>query len=144
MRLFPTILASLATPFLLVACGADGSLPSAPTPAPDLAVGASRAAPLDPTHIYRFSLSCSAAAANSIVSLTTNGPINVLCGGGGTELGPGLLWGPFTQFDYSIGLDSPDGKVCSQAGVTTTGTFRCRSQKYSATLTVTDEGVPTW
>lgn len=43
-----------------------------------------------------------------------------------------------------MSLDWPDGKVCSQGGVTTTGIFRCRSQKYSATLTVTDEGVVTW
>ena len=136
--LLVTFLAALTGPLLLVACSGDQTAPTAPTTAPAMVVSASRSIPLDPSHTYRFDFACSAAVPNSLVSITTVGTINVTCNSW-TEVGMANL-SPFNNFAYSITLD-PAGKVCSQAGVTTTGTFRCRSKKSSAMLTVTDEGV---
>jgi len=141
--LVATLLAALAAPLLLVACSGDQASPTAPDMAPATALSASRSVPLDPSHTYRFGFACSAAAPNSIVHITNDGnigSINVPCNSS-TELG--MAYGStFSNFGFEVTLDSPAGvKVCSQAGVTRTGTFKCRSQKYLATLTVTDEGV---
>jgi hypothetical protein len=46
----------------------------------------------------------------------------------------------FGSYGVEITLDAPAGRVCTQAVTSRTGTFRCKSQKYSAALTVTDEG----
>lgn len=142
-----TLLAAFAAPLLLAACSGDQAPLTGPATVPDLApamaVSASRSAPIDPSHTYRFDFTCSAAAAaNSLVHITNDGvigSINVTCNSG-TELG--AAYGTtFGSYGVEITLDSPTPKVCTQASTTRTGTFRCKSQKYSAALTVTDEGV---
>jgi hypothetical protein len=139
--LVATLLAALAAPLLLVACSGDQASPTAPDMTPATALSASRSAALDPSHTYRFGFGCSAAAPNSMVHITNDGSIgslNLPCGSW-TELG--MAYGStFSNFGFEVTLDSPAGKVCSQAGVTRTGVFKCRSQKYAAVLTVTDEG----
>ncbi len=142
MRPLTALLGCLTIPLLLVACSGDQSLATAPTTAPALALSANRTGPLDPTHIYRFGFTCSSAAPNSVVSITTatNIPrINLLCNSS-TQLGA-AYGSPFSEFGYEVSLDSPSPQECNAAGVTTTGTFKCRFRKYTATLTVTDEGV---
>jgi hypothetical protein len=135
----PALLACLAIPLLLIGCADDQSTPTAPG-APSLA--AARRAPLDAGHTYRFGFTCSAAAANSLVWImtATNIPrIGVTCNSS-TELG--MAYGTaFDRFDYEIALDAPGAAACTDAGITTTGTFRCKARRYTATLTVTDEGV---
>ncbi len=142
MRPRTALLGCLIIPLLLAACRGDESLATAPTTTPALALSANRAVPLDATHIYQFGLTCSNAAPNSLVSITTatNIPrINVLCNSS-TELG--AAYGtPFSEFGYEVTLDSPSPKECRGVGVTTPGTFKCKLQKYTATLTVTDKGV---
>ena len=141
-----TFLAACAAPLLLVACNGDPAAPTAPATVPDMApamaVSASRSAPIDPSHTYRFDFACSAGATNSLVHLTDDGVIgstNVTCNSW-TELG--AAYGTtFGSYGVEITLDAPASKVCTQAGMTRTGAFRCKSQKYSAVLTVTDEGV---
>lgn len=144
MRALTALLGCLTIPLLLVACSGEQSLATAPTTVSGLALSASRTAPLDPSHTYRFTTTCSSAAPNSLVTITTatNIPrISVTCDSW-TELG--AAYGTaFSEFGYEVSLDSPAGKVCSEAGMTTTGTFKCRSQKYTAAFTVTDEGVVT-
>ena len=139
--LVATLVAALAAPLLLVACSGVQSSPTAPDMAPATALSPSGAAALDPSHTYRFGFGCSAAAPNSMVHITNDGnlgSINLLCNSS-TELG--MAYGStFSNFGFEITLDSPAGKVCSQVGVTRTGVFKCRSQKYAAVLTVTDEG----
>ena len=136
-------LAALAASLLLVACSGDQASPTAPTAAPAMALSASRTVPIQASHTYRFDFACSAAAAaNSLVHITNDGAIGsiyVTCNSG-TELG--MAYGTaFSNFGVDITLDSPAGvKVCTQEGLTRTVTFKCRSQKYSASLTVTDEG----
>jgi hypothetical protein len=136
-----TLLAALAAPLLLVGCSGDQASPTAPDMAPATTLSASGSAALDPSHTYRFGFGCSAAAPNSMVHITNDGSIgsiNLPCNTS-TELG--MAYGStFSNFGFEVTLDSPAGKVCSQAGVTRTGVFKCRSQKYAAVLTVTDEG----
>jgi hypothetical protein len=150
--LVATLLAALAAPLLLVGCNGDHAPPTAPDLVPfppnlhpAWEASPSRSAALDPSHTYRFGFGCSAAAGNSLVHITndgTIGSINVTCNSS-TELG--MAYGSaFSNFGVEITVDAPAGKVCSQVGVTRTGTFKCRSGKYAAVLTVTDEGaVPT-
>jgi hypothetical protein len=136
------LLAALTAPLLLVACNGDQTSPTpatSPDIAPAMALSANRSVALDPSHTYLFSFACSAAAPNSLVTITTVGNINITCNSW-TEIGAANL-SPFSTFAYGITLDVPGAKVCSEEVVTTTGTFRCKSRKYSATLTVTDEGV---
>jgi hypothetical protein len=77
----------------------------------------------------------------SITTATNIPRINVTCNSS-TELG--AAYGTaFGEFGWEISLGSPSAKECGATGVTTTGTFRCKSQKYAATLTVTDEGILT-
>jgi hypothetical protein len=137
-----TVLAGLSIPLLLLACN-DHSSPITAPDAPALAAAAPRRAPLDPGHTYRFDFACgsAASAASSLMWILTetNIPrIGVTCNSF-TEMG--MENGtPFAQFGYEIAPE--DGAaVCSNAGVTTTGTYRCKARKYTATLTVTDEGV---
>jgi hypothetical protein len=142
MRPLTALLGSLTIPLLLSACGDDQSLATAPTPA--LALSAGKPVALDPSHTYRFDFACSSAVPNSLVTITTatNIPrISVTCNSW-TEMGAvnGTF---FNEFGYEISLDSPGGKECSAAGLMTTGTFKCRFHKYTASLTVTDEGVIT-
>jgi hypothetical protein len=140
--LVATFLVVLATPLLLVGCSGDPTSPTAPDMTPATALSASGSGALDPSHTYRFGFGCSAAAPNSMVHITNDGSIgsiNLPCGAW-TELG--MAYGStFSNFGFEVTLDPPAGKVCSQAGVTRTGVFKCRSQKYAAVLTVTDEGV---
>ena len=128
----------------LVGCSDDRAPATAPTWIPPLELTATRTVPLDPGHTYQFAFTCSNAASGSIVSITTatNIPrINVTCNSS-TELG--AAYGTaFGEFGWEISLGSPSGKPCGATGVTTTGTFRCKLQKYAATLTVTDEGIVT-
>ena len=140
--LVATLLAALAAPLLLVACSGDQASPTAPDMTPATALSASRSGALDPSHTYRFGFGCSAAAPNSMVHITNGGSIgslNLPCGSW-TELG--MAYGStFSNFGFEVTLELLAGaKVCSQAGVTRTGVFKCRSQKYAAVLTVTDEG----
>lgn len=148
-----TLLAAIAAPLLLAGCTGDQVPSTAPELVPDpspvrevdlplaLAVSGTRSAPIEPSHTYRFDFACSAAAPNSLVHITNDGAIgslNVPCNSS-TELG--MAYGTaFGSYGAEITLDWPDGKVCSVAGQTRTGTFKCRSRKYVATLTVTDEG----
>ena len=143
MRLRTTFLGCLTIPFLLLACSEDEPLPTAPaTPTPDFASTAAKPVPLDPSHTYRFALTCSSAAEGSLVSITTatNIPrISMPCNSS-TELG--AAYGTaFNEFGYEISLDSPSGKACADAVVATTGSFKCRFRKHTATLSVVDEGV---
>jgi hypothetical protein len=128
----------------LVGCSDDRAPATAPTWIPPLELTANRTVSLDPGHTYQFAFTCANAASGSMVSITTatNIPrINVTCNSA-TELG--AAYGTaFNEFGYEISLGSPSVKDCGQAGVTTTGTYRCKAQKYSATLTVTDEGILT-
>jgi hypothetical protein len=103
-------------------------------------VSLSKAATIDPSHTYRFTFTCSSGAANSEVTVYAGGPFIMPCGSW-TERG--MAYGTsFLTFDYETRLQ-PAGQVCTQNEVAATGTYRCRSQKYAATLTVTDEGVVT-
>jgi len=138
---FTTLLASLGIPFLLIACN-DRPSPITGPDTPELAA-ASRRAPLDPGHTYRFDFTCgsAAAAANSVgwIITATNIPrLGVTCNSS-TELG--MAYGTaFAEFAYEITPE--DGTpVCSEAGLTTTGSYRCKARRYTAALTVTDEGV---
>jgi hypothetical protein len=137
-----TLLAGLSIPLLLLACN-DHSSPLTAPDVPELAAAAPRRAPLDPGHTYRFDFTCGsvAAAANSVawILTDTNIPrIGVTCNSW-TELG--MAYGTsFAQFGYEITPEN-GAPACSDAGLTTTGSSRCKARKYSATLTVTDEGV---
>jgi hypothetical protein len=142
-----TIVATVAALLFLVGCTGDQTSPTPPATVPDviaapsMASSAARSTPLDPSHTYRFAFACSAGAGNSIVHITndgTIGSINVACNSS-TELGA-AYGSTFSNYGVDITL-SPSGKLCSQTGVTFTGTYRCKAQKYSATLTVSDEGV---
>jgi hypothetical protein len=143
MRGHLALLASL-TITLLAGCSDDREPATAPTWIPPLELTAARTVSIDPGHTYRFAFACGNAASSSLVSITTatNIPrINVTCNSS-TELG--AAYGTaFGEFGYEIALGQASDKVCSEAAVRTTGTFRCKSQKYAATLTVTDEGVVT-
>jgi hypothetical protein len=135
------LLASLSIPLLLIACNDHPS----PITGPDTAelAAASRRAPLDPGHTYRFEFTCgsAASAANSVgwIITATNIPrLGVTCNSS-TELG--MAYGtPIAEFAYEITPE--DGTpVCSESGLTTTGSYRCKTRKYTAALIVTDEGV---
>jgi hypothetical protein len=138
---FPTLLAGLSVPLLLLACN-DHPAPMTAPDAPELAA-APRRAPLDPGHTYRFEFTCgnAAASSNSIgwVFTDTNIPrIGITCNSW-TELG--MAYGTsFAQFGYEIAPENA-APVCSEAGLAVTGTYRCKARKYTASLTVTDEGV---
>ena len=138
---YTTLLAGLGIPLLLLACN-DHSSPTTAPDVPELAAAARRA-PLDPGHSYRFDFACGSAAgaANSVVWILTdtNIPrIGVTCNSW-TELG--MAYGTsFAEFGYEFTPEN-SAPVCSVAGLTTTGTYRCKARKYAATLTVTDEGV---
>ena len=141
-----TLVAAIAALLFLVGCNGDQTSPTPATvpdviAAPSMGYSAARSTPLDPSHTYRFAFACSGAAGNSLVHITndgTIGSINVTCNSS-TELGA-AYGSTFSNYGVDITL-APSGKICSQTGVTTTGTYRCKSQKYSATLTVSDEGV---
>ena len=149
----PALFAVLVAPLLLAGCNGDQVPSTAPEFVPDhapvrqldlplaLAESATRSAPIEPSHTYRFDFACGAAAPNSLVHITNDGAIgslSVTCNSS-TELG--MAYGTaFGTYGVEITLDGPDGKVCSVAGQTRTGAFKCRSKKYVALLTVTDEG----
>ena len=137
-----TLVAALAAPLVLTGCGDDPS-PTAPTAAPALAASPTRSVPFDPSHTYRFQTKCSAGAANSLVGITTSGTTYVTCNSW-TEIGA-LNNAPFYTFDYTIALAAPadSAKLCSGLEVAGTGTFKCRSQRYWASVEVIDEGVVT-
>ena len=135
----------VATPLLLAGCGDQQEAPTGPATVPDMvsptAVAALRSTAIDPSHTYRFETTCSAGAGNSLVHISNDGAIGsiyVTCNSS-TELG--MAYGTtFSTYGVDITLD-PGGTVCSQGGLTRTGTFRCKSRKYTAALTVVDEGV---
>ena len=142
-----TLVAAVAALLFLVGCSGDPTSPTPPATVPDviaapsMAYSAARSTPIDPSHTYRFAFSCSASAGNSLVHISNDGNIgniNVTCNSS-TELGA-AYGSTFSNYGVDITL-SPSGKVCSVPGVTTTGTYRCKSQKYSASLTVSDEGI---
>jgi hypothetical protein len=144
MRPGTALLGCLTIPLLLLACGEHQALPTGPAASPDLALIAGKPVSLDPSHTYRFGLTCSSAAPGAQVSVitATNIPrIDFPCNSS-TELG--AAYGTaFSEFAYELALGTPTDKVCSATGVTMTGSFKCRSRKYTATLTVIDEGVVT-
>src|SRR5690242_1731796 len=139
------VTALLAAPLLLAACGDNQDVPTGPATVPDViaepAMAAARSAAIDPSHTYRFETTCSAGAGNSLVHVSNDGVIGsiyVTCNLF-TELG--AAYGTtFSTYGVDITLD-PGGTVCSQGGQTRVGTFRCKSRKQSASLTVVDEGV---
>ena len=143
MRALVTLL--LAAPLLLAACSDHQDDPTGPVTVPDViaqpAVAALRSTAIDPSHTYRFETTCSADAGNSLVHISNDGVIGsiyVTCNSF-TELG--AAYGTtFSTYGVDIMMD-PGGTVCSQGGLTRTGTFRCKSRKLSAGLTVVDEGV---
>ena len=130
-----------SVPLLLIGCN-DHPSPITGPDAPELAA-ASKRAPLDPGHTYRFEFTCgsSASAANSVawIITATNIPrLGVTCNSS-TELG--MAYGTsFAEFGYEITPENGT-PACSAAGLTTTGSYRCRARKYTAALSVTDEGV---
>jgi hypothetical protein len=136
-----TLLAGLSIPLLLIACN-DRPAPITGPDTPELAAAARRA-PLDPGHTYRFEFTCgsAASAANSVgwIITDTNIPrLGITCNSS-TELG--MAYGTaFAEFGYEITPEN-GAAACSQAGLTTTGSYRCKARKYTATLIVTDEGV---
>ena len=134
----------VAIPLLLAACSDRQDSPTGPATVPDviaMAVAPARSAAIDPSHTYRFETTCSAGAGNSLVHISNNGVIGsiyVTCNSS-TELG--AAYGTtFSTYGVDITL-APSGNVCSQTGLTRTGTFRCKARKFSAALTVVDEGV---
>jgi len=135
------LLASLSIPLLLIACN-DHPSPLTGPDTPELAA-ASRRAPLDPGHTYRFEFTCgsAASAANSVgwIITATNIPrLGVTCNSS-TELG--MAYGtPIAEFAYEITPENGT-PACSVSGLTTTGSYRCKTRKYTAALIVTDEGV---
>ena len=135
------LLAGLSVPLLLIACN-DRPSPITGPDTPELAA-ATRRAPLDPGHTYRFEFTCgsAASAANSVgwIITATNIPrLGVTCNSS-TELG--MAYGtPIAEFGYEITPENGT-PACSAAGLTTTGSYRCRARKYTAALIVTDEGV---
>ena len=46
----------------------------------------------------------------------------------------------FAEFAYEITPENA-APVCSDAGLTSTGSYRCKARKDTAAITVTDEGV---
>ena len=148
-----TLLAALTAPLLLAGCNADPAAPADPEFVPDhapvrqvdpplaLATSGTRAAPIEPSHTYRFGFTCSGSAPNSLVHITNDGAIGNIYVPCNTSTELGMAYGTaFGTYGVEITLDGPDGKVCSVAAQTQTGAFKCRSKKYVATLTVTDEG----
>ncbi|HET7470152.1 MAG TPA: hypothetical protein VFJ81_10775 [Gemmatimonadales bacterium] len=139
------VIALFAIPLLLAACGDHQDFPAGPATVPDvvpaMASAALRSAAIDPSHTYRFETTCSAGAGNSLIHISNDGVIGslyVTCNSF-TELG--AAYGTtFSTYGVDITLD-PGGTVCSQPGLTRTGTVRCKSRKLSAALTVVDEGV---
>jgi hypothetical protein len=135
------LLTALSIPLLLIACN-DRPSPITGPDTPELAA-ATRRAPLDPGHTYRFEFTCgsAAAAANSVgwILTDTNIPrLGVTCNSS-TEMG--MVNGTaFAEFGYEIAPENGT-PVCSAAGLTTTGSYRCKARKYTAALTVTDEGI---
>jgi hypothetical protein len=130
---------SLITSLLLFACeGPQG--PTAPNTAPSFAKIA--VLPLDGTHKYRLSLSCNSASPGSHASGQAAEAFSLDCGAF-VEQGAGTGSGGFGLFSYTIALNdaTPAVIACSQTRVSTTGAFSCKYKKWSATLTVTDEGV---
>jgi hypothetical protein len=117
---------------LLAGCTGDPAATTAPT-TPSF----SQTSTISPTHRYRLSLSCSNAAGESLMEVNW---------GSGSASGPCDFWvapAGFTSFNYTISLREiafADITVCAAAGVNTTGTFKCKIKKWSATLTVTDLG----
>ena len=144
MRPGTALLGCLTIPLLLLACSEDQALPTGPAATADFALSEGKPVALDPSHTYRLGLTCSGAASGAQVSVitATNIPrIDFPCNSS-TELG--AAYGTaFSEFGYELSLGSPNGKVCSAAGVATTGSFKCRSRRYTATLTVIDDGVVT-
>ena len=139
MRALTVLFGGLTAPLLLLACSGDASPITAPATAPTMTLTAGRGGALDPTHTYRFAFDCSSAASDATVTVTAASTFILLCDSS-TEQGLAVGSGAFSEFQYEVSLGSPTGKACSAAGVAATGTFRCRHQKYAATLTVTDEG----
>jgi hypothetical protein len=120
-----------AVPVLLAACNGDPAATMAPT-TPNF----SQTSVIFPFHGYLFSLSCSHGAPNSNaqVLLNTGGIVILFCGSAQSTVG-------ITSFDYSIGLLDQSGTLitgCVASDNTFTGDYRCKSKKWSATLTVTD------
>ena len=119
---------------LLAGCSGDPAATTAPT-TPSF----SQTSQIDPTHRYRFSLSCSNAASLSgvLITLLTGsvGSATLFCG-------QSVQMQLFFDFSYRILVrEDPSVAVKECIDVThTTGDFRCKSKKWSATLTVTDLG----
>jgi hypothetical protein len=139
------VIALFAAPLLFAACSDHQDAPTGPATVPDMApamaLSATRSAAIDPSHTYRFETTCSAGAGNSLVHISNDGVIGsiyVTCNSS-TELG--AAYGTtFSTYGVDITLD-PAGTTCNWAGLTRTGTFRCKARKNSAALTVVDEGV---
>jgi len=140
MRAAAPVTVSLFTSLLLLACDSPQQEPTAPDNTP--AFGKAAILPLDGTHKYRFSLSCNSASPASHASGEAAEAFSLDCGDF-VERGAGTGSGGFGLFSYTIVLSDATPAVisCSQTRVSTTGAFSCKYKKWSATLTVTDEGV---
>jgi hypothetical protein len=140
MRAAAPVTVSLFTPFLLLACDSPEQGPTAPDNTPAFTKSANL--PLDATHKYRLSLSCNSASPGSHASGEAAEAFSLDCDDF-VERGAGTGSGGFGLFSYTIALNdaTPAVIACSQTRVSTTGAFSCKYKKWSATLTVTDEGV---
>ena len=120
---------ALITAALVVGCNGDPAATTAPS--------FSQTSTLLATHRYGFTFSCSNAAQESMVQLTTSA--------GDVASGPcglSVQMAGLTFFVYYISvreMPSVDITVCTD-NATTTGVFKCKIKKWSATLTVTDLG----
>ena len=139
-----TVIGSL---LILLGCSSDQSALTAP----ETTLGFARAGtPITSTNGYSFALTCHNTSGNSSADLTTNGTsansFSLICGGtesrGAGTSHPGSQ---FTSFTYIIHLRNSNAQevaLCSQTDITTTGSFKCSTKKWSAALTVTDLGPP--
>jgi hypothetical protein len=140
MRAAAPVKVSLFTSLFLLACGNPAENPTEPDDTPAFAKIA--ILPLDATHKYRLSLSCNSASPASHASGQAAEAFSLDCDDS-VERGAGTGSGGFGLFSYTIALNDATPAVlsCSQTLVNTTGSFSCKYKKWSATLTVTDEGV---
>jgi hypothetical protein len=123
------------TSVLLAACSGDLPAPTSPTTtAPTTMPSFSSANTLSATHVTAVSLSCSNAAPESDAGFSPDFG-TLTCGTVFASAG-------ITSFGYKIDVKDASLNIMAvcTALVSTTGSFTCKSQKWSAKLTVTDLG----
>jgi len=117
---------------LLAGCSSDPAATTAPT-TPSF----SQTSPIDPTHLYSLDLSCSQAASFSDMMIVVFGEVI-----GPFHCGASTVFGGIGNFAALVSVrDQPLFSItqCTFSS-NTTGDFKCKTKKWSATLTVTDLG----